>query len=71
MFHSGKDEQGKPNQHRARGKTKNSVEIFFYSKKRKILTQVIKIQFKIMHMGKAHTGWSQEFKGITFLLSKT
>lgn len=71
LFHSGKDEQGKSNPHRARGKTKNSKEIFSFSKNRKILTHVIKTQFKSMHMDEAHTRWRQEFKNATFRLSKT
>lgn len=70
LFHSAKDEQGKSNQHRARGKIKHSMEILSFSKKRKILTHVIKTQFKNMHIDKAHTRWRQEFKGATFLLNK-
>lgn len=50
--------------------TKNSMEIFSFSKKRKILTHVIKTQFKSKYVDEAHTRWRQEFKGATFLLSK-
>lgn len=71
LFHSAKHEQGKSNQHEqgGGGGTRNSMEIFSFSKKRKILTHVIKTQFKSEHMDEAHTRWRQEFKGATFLLS--
>lgn len=70
MFHSAKDEQGKSNQRRARGKIKHSMEILSFSKKRKMLTHVIKTQFKNMHIDKAPIRWRQEFKAATFLLNK-
>ena len=69
LFHSAKDEKGKSNQRRARGKTKNFMEIFSFSKRREILTSVINTQFKSRHMNEAHTRWRQEFKGVTFLHS--
>ena len=62
---------GKFNQHRTRGKTKNFMGIFSFSKGREVLTRVIKTQFESMHISTAHTRWREEFKGVTFLQSNS
>lgn len=54
LFHSAKDEKGKSNQRRARGKTKIFMEMFSFSKGKEILTHD-KTQFESVHMSEAHT----------------
>lgn len=65
LFHSAKDEKGKSNQRRARGKTKIFMEMYSFSKGKEILTHD-KTQFESVHMSEAHTKWRQEFKGVNF-----